>query len=81
MTNWTYLTGTLAQLHQVWNDYGVQTDVTPAGGMVAHSDIVYVIDRHGHTRVIINGDPGDGSAEESSFVGQLTSQIGNVVRS
>ncbi len=81
VANWTYLTGSLAQLHQVWNDYGVQTELSPAGGMVAHSDIVYVIDKLGHTRVILNGDPGDGSAEGSSFVGQLTSQIRSIVHS
>ena len=81
VSNWTYLTGSLAQLHQVWDDYGVQTDVTPAGGMVAHSDIVYVIDKRGRTRVIINGDPGDGSAQGSSFVGVLTTQINNVIHS
>ncbi len=81
VANWTYLTGSLAQLHQVWNDYGVQTELSPAGGMVAHSDIVYVIDRHGRTRVILNGDPGDGSSEGSSFVGQLTTQIRSVAHS
>ncbi len=81
VANWTYLTGSLAQLHKVWNDYGVQTELSPAGGMVAHTDIVYVIDKLGHTRVILNGDPGAGSAEGSSFVGQLTSQIRSVVDS
>jgi cytochrome oxidase Cu insertion factor (SCO1/SenC/PrrC family) len=81
VTNWTYLTGSLAQLHGVWNDYGVQTDVSPAGGMVAHTDVVYVIDKDGRTRVILNSDPGSGSADGSSFVGQLTSQISNVVHS
>jgi len=75
LANWTFLTGSLGQLHQVWNDYGVQTEVTPAGAMVAHSDIVYLIDKHGHTRVILNSDPGGGSAEGSSFVGQLATQI------
>jgi cytochrome oxidase Cu insertion factor (SCO1/SenC/PrrC family) len=81
VTNWVYLTGSLAQLHGVWNDYGVQTEVSPAGGMVAHSDIVYVIDKEGRTRVILNSDPGEGSAEGSSFVSQLTSEISNVVHS
>jgi protein SCO1/2 len=79
--NWTYLTGSLAQLQKVWDDYGVQTEVSPAGGMVAHSDIVYVIDKQGRTRVILNADPGDGRAEGSSFVDQLTSQINNVLHS
>ncbi len=81
VVNWTYLTGSLAQLHQVWNEYGVQTEVSPAGSMVAHSDILYLIDRQGRTRVILNADPGDGSAEGSSFVGQLTGQISDVVHS
>ncbi len=80
LANWTFLTGSLSQLHQVWNDYGVQTEVTPAGAMVAHSDIVYLIDKQGRTRVILNSDPGAGSAEGSSFVGQLTTQIRSVAR-
>ncbi len=62
LANWNFLTGSLSQLHKLWNEYGVQTEITPAGGMVAHSDIVYLIDRHGHTRVILNSDPGRGSA-------------------
>ncbi len=81
VANWLFLTGSLAQLHQVWNDYGVQNEVSPAGGMVAHSDIVYLIDKRGRTRVILNADPGDGSAEGSSFVSQLTAQISSVARS
>jgi cytochrome oxidase Cu insertion factor (SCO1/SenC/PrrC family) len=81
MDNWIYLTGSVAQLQKVWDDYGVQTEVSPAGGMVAHSDIVYVIDRQGRTRVILNADAGGGSAEDSSFVGLLTSQISNVLHS
>jgi cytochrome oxidase Cu insertion factor (SCO1/SenC/PrrC family) len=81
LANWMYLTGSLDQLEKVWDAYSVQTAVTPAGGMVAHSDIVYVIDPQGRIRVILNADPGDGSAETSSFVGQLTSEIGHVVQS
>ncbi len=76
LTNWTYLTGSLSQLHQVWNDYGVQTQVTPAGAMIAHSDIVYIIDKSGHTREILNSDPGDGSApSRSSFSTLLSAQL------
>jgi cytochrome oxidase Cu insertion factor (SCO1/SenC/PrrC family) len=81
VANWTFLTGSLVQLHKVWDDYGVQNEISPAGGMVAHSDIIYIIDKQGRTRVILNADPGDGSAEGSSFVGQLTSQISSVVQS
>ena len=79
LANWTFLTGSLDQLHQVWNNYGVQTEVTPAGAMIAHSDIVYLIDSAGHTREILNSDPGNGSsAGESSFSALLTAQVRQV---
>ena len=82
LANWTYLTGSLGQLHKVWNDYGVQTQVTPAGAMIAHSDIVYIIDRSGHTREILNSDPGDGSAAgKSSFSALLAGQVQHVAQS
>jgi cytochrome oxidase Cu insertion factor (SCO1/SenC/PrrC family) len=81
LVNWTYLTGSLSQLHEVWNDYGVQTQVTPAGAMIAHSDIVYIIDRSGHTRVILNSDPGAGTAAgESSFSALLAGQVRHIAQ-
>ena len=58
LANWSYLTGSLNQLHKVWNDYGVQIQVTPAGAMIAHGDIVYIIDKTGHTREILTPIPG-----------------------
>ena len=82
LTNWTFLTGSLDQLHAVWDEYGVQTQVTPAGAMVAHSDIVYIIDRTGHTREIIASDPGAGTAAgKSSFSSLLSSQVQHVAQS
>jgi cytochrome oxidase Cu insertion factor (SCO1/SenC/PrrC family) len=79
LANWTFLTGSLDQLHRVWNDYGVQIQVTPAGAMVAHGDIVYIIDKAGHTREILDSDPGNGSApSRSSFSALLTSQVQHI---
>ena len=76
------LLGTQVELHQVWNDYGVQIQVTPAGAMVAHGDIVYIIDKSGHTREILDSDPGDGSApSQSSFSALLTSQVQHIAHS
>ncbi len=50
--------------------------------MVAHSDIVFVIDRTGHVREIINSDPGSGStASESSFSVLLTNQVLHIAHS
>ncbi len=70
--NWTYLTGSLAALRSVWNTYGVTVLTAPAGGMVAHADVVYVIDAGGHLRRILDADPGSAtSTARSSFSGLL----------
>ena len=73
LPNWLYLTGTLGQLRQAWKNYAVAADVLPAGGMIAHSDVAFVIDASGHTRSELNFDPGPGtSSTESSFAAELT---------
>ena len=41
--------------------------------MIAHSDIAYVIDPNGHTRYVLDTDPGPGTqASKSSFAGVLS---------
>jgi cytochrome oxidase Cu insertion factor (SCO1/SenC/PrrC family) len=76
LPNWTYLTGPAGQLETVWNAYGVEALISPAGAMIDHSDIVYIIDKNGHTREIINSDPGDGSSSSlSSFATMLSQQL------
>ena len=42
--NWTFLTGSLPQLRKAWHDYFFSATLVPAGGMVLHSDVAYVID-------------------------------------
>jgi len=66
MRNWLFLTGSIPALDRVWNDYGVEADVAPAGSMVDHSDLAYVIDARGRTREVLSADPGDGTAASSS---------------
>ena len=56
LPNWRYLTGTLPQLKQVWQRYSVAAEITPAGGMIGHSDVTYVIDAAGRTRRELNFD-------------------------
>jgi cytochrome oxidase Cu insertion factor (SCO1/SenC/PrrC family) len=66
--NWLFLTGSVPQLRQVWADYGVAAQVVPAGSMIAHNDVAYVIDRSGHVREELSTDPGPGTtATRSSF--------------
>ncbi|HEY3907441.1 MAG TPA: SCO family protein [Streptosporangiaceae bacterium] len=66
--NWTYLTGPLPTLRSVWRNYGISAVSLPGGQMIAHNDLVFVIDGTGHVRYDINADPGPGSATTiSSF--------------
>lgn len=74
--NWSYLTGSVSNLESVWQNYGVEALVEPAGAMVDHSEIVYLIDGHGRTREIFNADPGAGTTStQSSFSALLVSQV------
>jgi cytochrome oxidase Cu insertion factor (SCO1/SenC/PrrC family) len=66
--NWLYLTGTVPQLQQVWKNYGIAAQIVPAGSMIGHPDIAYVIDQAGQVRAELNTDPGPGTtATKSSF--------------
>ena len=72
--NWLYLTGTRAQLQQVWRLYGVlPAEVLPAGSMLGHGDYAFVIDQAGHMRRELGFDIGPGTqATKSSFAAELT---------
>ena len=65
-----------------WDAYGVQTAVSPAGAMVAHSDLVFLIDRTGRLRVVLTSDPGGqgDAALHSSFSSTVTQQVRQLVR-
>jgi cytochrome oxidase Cu insertion factor (SCO1/SenC/PrrC family) len=79
--NWFYLTGSSATLHSVLDSYGVAVANGTAGSMTIHADMAYVIDAHGVIRRIINADPGDSSADHSSFASLLVSEIDQVMHS
>jgi cytochrome oxidase Cu insertion factor (SCO1/SenC/PrrC family) len=77
--NWLYLTGSTVQLEKVWSSYGVQVSVTPAGSMVDHSDVAFVIDPRGQTREVLDTAPGTTGAESSSFSSLLTNELQNAL--
>ena len=80
--NWLYLTGSLAQLEQAWKNYAIAAQILPAGGMIAHTDVAYVIDPSGYTRNELNFDPGPGTAStESSFATELTNAAEQFLKS
>ena len=79
--NWLYLTGTLPRLRQVWRDYGIAAQVAPAGSMILHNDVAYVIDQAGHIRQEMDFDPGPGTAStRSSFAAELTDAAQQLLR-
>jgi cytochrome oxidase Cu insertion factor (SCO1/SenC/PrrC family) len=81
LANWQYLTGTLAQLQQVWRSFAVEVAVESGGAMIDHSDIAYVIDPSGHTRFVLNTDPGPATdATTSSFAVTLTGALKSALR-
>jgi cytochrome oxidase Cu insertion factor (SCO1/SenC/PrrC family) len=80
--DWLYLTGSVPQLQQVWKDYGIAAQIIPAGSMIGHPDIAYVIDQHGQVREELNTDPGPGTtATKSSFAVLLAGAARQVLRS
>jgi cytochrome oxidase Cu insertion factor (SCO1/SenC/PrrC family) len=80
--NWRYLTGSVPQLRQVWNDYDITAEILPAGSMIGHQDVAYVIDQAGHVRAELNTDPGPGTtATKSSFAVLLADAARQALRS
>jgi cytochrome oxidase Cu insertion factor (SCO1/SenC/PrrC family) len=73
LPNWEYLTATPARLAQVWKAYGITGEVSPAGSMIAHNDLAFVIDQKGRLHQEVDFDPGPGtSATISSFAALLS---------
>ena len=78
--NWLYLTGSLKQLELVWSEFGIEVLTSPAGAMVGHSDMLYVIDPRGRIRYIFDSNPGAGTpATRSSFASTLVGAVENVL--
>jgi len=70
--NWLYLTGSEPTLRRVYQEYGVPSETLPAGAMLGHNDIAFVIDPHGEVTEQLDLDPGPGTAAtESSFATEL----------
>jgi cytochrome oxidase Cu insertion factor (SCO1/SenC/PrrC family) len=81
VANWLYLTGSLPQLRRVWAHYGESVIYLPGGSMVGHSEYAWVIDPSGHTRDILDTDPGPAtSATEASFSAMLAGTVTSLMK-
>jgi len=79
--NWHYLTGSPEQLRQVYKRYGVASQTLPAGSMLGHSDVAFVLDPAGRMRTELDFDPGPGTAAtKSSFAAELASAVSKVLK-
>ena len=73
--NWLYLTGSKRQLAQVWKAYGIEVELAPAGAMVNHSEIVFVIGPRGRMRAVLNSDPGATSSARLSMATLVSDEL------
>jgi protein SCO1/2 len=56
VNSWHFLVGTLNQLVPVWSSYTVDAQAATSSGIVTHSTFVYVIDKEGRERVLLDND-------------------------
>ena len=56
VNSWHFLVGTLNQLAPVWSGYTVDAQAATSAGTVTHSTFVYVIDKEGRERVLLDDD-------------------------
>ena len=70
--DWLYLTGDPGTLGKVYKEYGVPSETLPAGAMLGHNDIAFVIDQRGQLTEQLDLDPGPSTAAtQSSFATEL----------
>jgi protein SCO1 len=56
VNSWHFLVGSLSQLGPVWSSYTVDAQAATSAGTVTHSTFVYVIDKQGRERVLLDND-------------------------
>lgn len=74
VANWLYLTSSPATLRALYHAYGVPAETLPAGAMLGHNDIAFVIDQSGEIRETLDMDPGPGTAATQSSFSTLLAQ-------
>jgi cytochrome oxidase Cu insertion factor (SCO1/SenC/PrrC family) len=72
--NWLFLTGTRAELEQVWRGYGAApAEALPAESMIGQGSYAFIIDQAGHLRWKLGLGTGlRTQATRSSFAAELT---------
>lgn len=71
--NWAFLTGTPAQLKEVWRGFGI-TVIRRGRGLIQHTSLTTVIDRHGMRKFDHRGEKWRGSDLERDLLTLLDNQ-------
>jgi cytochrome oxidase Cu insertion factor (SCO1/SenC/PrrC family) len=81
VSNWMYLTSSPSTLRQVYHAWGVPAETLPAGAMLGHSDLAFVVDQSGELRETLDMDPGPGTnATQASFATLLAQAATQTLR-
>jgi cytochrome oxidase Cu insertion factor (SCO1/SenC/PrrC family) len=75
VTNFYFVTGTLADTKAVWKSYGISVTNEPGTKMSIHSDYMFIINPAGRLRWIIPDDPLSGTAGQLSTESELLSLL------
>jgi cytochrome oxidase Cu insertion factor (SCO1/SenC/PrrC family) len=70
-----YVTGQLAQLRKIWNEYGITVIQTRSDKMSVHSDYMFVINPRGQLKWIVSDDPPSNVAGRNSAASELLSLL------
>ena len=82
LSNWHFLTGSSSTLSRTWSSFGIQVAFARRWRDDRSHDLSYVIDPAGHTRYILDSNPGPGTeASKSSFAVLLADELRAVLGS
>jgi len=84
----TFVTGSLTEMEQIWKTYGVTIEDDPTTGVLAYTNVVYLIDAGGHLRdsltpFVNESFSGDGTlplAEINRFASGIADYLEQVAR-
>ncbi len=75
LSNWEFVTGSVAQLDPLWIDYGVDVETGVDGSMSSHQDLLFFLDPNGRVRDVVSADPGDTTTANSSLATVIVDQV------
>ena len=73
--NWQLLSGSSREIEDVSSSLRVLAQPLNNGGMLAHSDVIYVLDPRGRISIAWDATPSDDARTRGSLVSALSTEI------